>query len=64
MSKAAAETALVIDLSVAGNAQGLPDVDQKITGIAGSAVGINLPSRIAGNHINGIEAEHFLAPLR
>lgn len=64
MSKAATETALVIELGVAGNAQGLPDVDQKITGIAGSAVGINLPGRIGRNHINGIEAEHFLAPLQ
>ncbi len=47
MSGATAKTALIVDLGVNRDAHGLPDVPQKVAGIAGAVVTVHLSRRIA-----------------
>jgi len=63
VGKAATEAGFVIELGVSRNTDCLPEVDQKITGIRGSAMGIYLTGGITRNHINGIETVDFPASL-
>jgi hypothetical protein len=62
MGKTAAETALIINLGVVGQANFLPDVAQKSNRICGPPLGQSLPRRITRHDIKGIETGHRFSP--
>jgi hypothetical protein len=60
VGKTPTKTALIVDLGVLRQAHHLPGVNQKLSRLLRPPTGVGLAGRVAGHHVNGIEASDGL----